>query len=401
MILNYSPCLTAVCTPCPPNTDGCSGGIITVSPGYWRISPYSTALLACPWPHACQGGDGSNITTPIATTSRRRLSPIHALTDASAGCAPGYIGPLCAICADHYYFASTTTTCEACGNNGAGQFSLMIVIPLLLVVALFGTVVSFVKYGHKLVAKEGVDEFVDMAGGADVESEHNEEEEAGGNTAHVSAPVGNSTISRMQKNSTTGRATHGNYNINRVSNSRLGVVSSLCRGVWRRLKDVWKRVNSMFRVLSPIINIGSAVVSFVISLDPDLLLPIVKIMTTAYQIVSNMPRAINLQFPMVVNKLFNAFDFVNLTSMNFGSPQCYYRYDYVDVLMLKTLAPLIIVGLLFLVYLFDHRFRTTPLERTVYVLIFFLVTYLVLPRYVASFFLFSFFCFDFFIILCF
>ena len=124
-----------------------------MSPGYWRISPYSTAMLACPWPNACQGGDGSNVTAP-ATTNGRRLSSIPALTDAVAGCAPGYTGPLCAGCADHYYFASTTTTCEACGNDGDKELSLMIVIPSMMLFVVVAAVVLFIQYGHKLIGQE-------------------------------------------------------------------------------------------------------------------------------------------------------------------------------------------------------------------------------------------------------
>ena len=205
--------------------------------------------------------------------------------------------------------------------------------------------IIFIKFGHKLVEEEGAIGLAEMAGGAEVEEGSDEDEEK-----HASA---------------------------RGTNVRL----NLCQGVRERFKGVWKRIKSLAKVFQPVIETGSAVASLVGSVDQDLLMPIVKIMMTVFQIVSNMPAAINLQFPPRVTRLFAAFAFVNFTSMNFGSPQCYYKYDYVDLLMLQTVAPLVLIGLLFLAYLVDHRCRAVPMERSVYVTWFFLITYLVLPRY--------------------
>ena len=137
----------------------------------------------------------------------------------------------------------------------------------------------------------------------------------------------------------------------------------------------------VMKLLEPLVEIGATVIGLIVSLDQDLLMPMVKIMMTVYQIISGMPNAIDLKFPPHATQLFNAFAFVNFTSMNFGSPQCYYKYDYVDILMVQTLAPLVVIGLLFITYLIDHSCRATPLERNVYITVFFLITYLVLPRY--------------------
>ena len=137
----------------------------------------------------------------------------------------------------------------------------------------------------------------------------------------------------------------------------------------------------VMKLLEPLVEIGATVIGLIVSLDQDLLMPMVKIMMTVFQIISGMPNAIDLKFPPHATQLFNAFAFVNFTSMNFGSPQCYYKYDYIDILMVQTLAPLVVIGLLFITYLVDHRCRATPLERNVYITVFFLITYLVLPRY--------------------
>ena len=318
-----------------------------MSSGYWRISPYSTKMLACPWPHACQGGDGSNATAP-ATTNGRRLSPALALTDVVTGCSSGYAGPLCATCAHNYYFSSTTTTCEACGNNGNTQMSLMFVIPALMIVVVVAVYILFVKFGQDLADGERTNKLAAMAGGAEVESESDEEE--GGQEGNMD----------------------GDSNV---------AVLTLFDGLKRRLKGVGKRIKSQMKLFKPLIEFGSAVVGYVGNLDQDLLMPMVKIMMTVFQIVSGMPNAIDLKFPPHAARMFEVFAFVNFTSMNFGSPQCYYKYDYVDVLMLQTLAPLALIALLFLAYLVDHRCRATPIGRSVYVTFFFLITYLVLPRY--------------------
>ena len=354
-------------------------------------------MLACPWPHACQGGDGSNATAP-ATTNGRRLSPALALTDTATGCVPGYTGPLCAVCAHNYYFASTTTTCEVCGANGGTQLSLMVVIPMLLIVAVGTLVISFIKFGHKLVEGDGANQLVAMAGGAGVEPENDEKEVDG--KAHVSAQLaggggdggdtGSHTMTMNGSGNEAAAATaavsvdvEGNIQGTTYVGRGVTADSTLGRGVSKRLKGVWKRIKSVTNLLGPLTAIGSTVASVVGRLDQDMLMPTVKIMTTAYQIVSNMPSAIDLKFPAVVTKLFAAFYFVNFTSMNFGSPQCYYKYDYVDVLVLQTVAPLVLIALLFLAYLVDLRCRTTPMERSIYVTFFFLITYLVLPRYVC------------------
>jgi hypothetical protein len=94
--LHYDP--MATCISCPPNTDDCSGNSISVSSGYWRLSPYSTVMLECPMPDACVGGDGSNGDS-TGSGSRRFLES----SSFDSLCAAGYTGPLCAVCSHGYY----------------------------------------------------------------------------------------------------------------------------------------------------------------------------------------------------------------------------------------------------------------------------------------------------------
>ena len=382
---------TATCIPCPPNTDSCAGGNIIVSAGFWRISPYSTAMLACPWPHACQGGDGSNAKAPL-TTNGRRLSTALELPDTVAGCAKGYTGPLCAVCADRYFFASTTTTCEPCGKNGATQLSLLIVIPIMMFIVVIGAYITFMKFERNVVVFASVASNVEVEeNDANEEEEEDAEEGKKSATAHLAGGGGTGVSNAgvvvreniINTHRDRGRGSGWRNALNKLFSPCLFIVRSVSR-CWqsarRRLKGLWKRIYSLTTIVKPIIVIGLAIMHFIVSLDQDLLMPMIKIITTVYQIVSSMPAAIDLQFPSHVTQLFNAFAFVNFTSMHFGSPQCYYNYDYIDILMLQMVAPLVIIGLIFLTYLIDHRCRTKPLERGAYVTMFLLVTYFVLPR---------------------
>ena len=363
-------------------------------------------MLACPWPHACQGGHRSNITTPATTNGGRRLSSAQELTDAAAGCAPGYKGPLCAVCEKHYYFSSTTTTCEACGNNGAAQISVMIVVPILLLAALAAIVILFMNTGHKLVGGGRANLLAAMfvgGGEAGLSGLGNEEEEgghgeAGGASAEVAGGGGVSTTGSpvllgatsdaagaMAAPGTEGNEAEtqnaGNQSV-RDSGNNGGSSSSSSSSVYKGCqKALGKMLRPFVAIVSAVSTLCYNVMGFLGNLNQDLLMPIMKIMMTACQIVSGIPKALNLKFPPFVTRLFSILDFVNFTSMNFGSPQCYYKYDFVDVLMLQTVAPMICIIVLFLAYLLDHMCRTTPMERTIYVTGFFLITYMVLPRY--------------------
>ena len=281
--------------------------------------------------------------------------------------------------------------------------SLMFVIPTLMIVMVVAAYILFVKFGHKLAEGERAMQLAVMAGGAEVESESDEEEgekeegeeEEGGGGAeegemHTSTHLADvaedveDNIIKPHHDSVSSEGRRLRKAVGKVFGPCLNIgsaLSTLFQGVWSRLQGVGKRIKSLMKLLEPLMEIGSAVISLVSNLDQDLLMPMVKIMMTVFQIVSGMPNAINLKFPPHAARMFEVFAFVNFTSMNFGSPQCYYKYDYVDVLMLQTLAPLVLIALLFLAYLVDHRCRTTPMERSIYVTFFFLITYLVLPRY--------------------
>jgi hypothetical protein len=98
-----------------------------------------------------------------------------------------------------------------------------------------------------------------------------------------------------------------------------------------------------------------------------------------------MPHDSLLSNPLTPSHPLCSLSFVNLTALAFGSPQCYVRYDYVDQLMVQTLAPICVVQLLiicFALHLVAIRSKGSDVRSEVitrYLNLFFLITYLVLP----------------------
>ena len=116
-------------------------------------------------------------------------------------------------------------------------------------------------------------------------------------------------------------------------------------------------------------------------LTPAFIMPKLKILVTSYQIISNFPFTLNLQFPEKASEVFNALSFVNLSALTLGSPQCYTTFDYVDRIMLTTISPLIIITVLFLVFFLHVLIRRKHWRSVIgrYISVFLFITYLVLP----------------------
>lgn len=109
----------SVCKSCPPHTSRCEGSELYLQRGYWRISPNTDIILACPYGESgCMGG---NLT-------------------GDASCDDGYEGPLCAVCSSGYALKSSTMTCVPCSNSSG----LDIVDILLL--SVFGSLLLCVVY---------------------------------------------------------------------------------------------------------------------------------------------------------------------------------------------------------------------------------------------------------------
>ena len=137
---SFSTNQAAQCTPCPPNTDSCSGATINVSPGYWRPSVYSNVFLQCPFPNGCIGGNGSSNNNNMAgsqTTRNRRLTDVDGKNN---GCAVGYEGPLCGVCSSGFFLNLGSKECQPCRGNGPGQIASLVLVPFFLLVFAFSTV---------------------------------------------------------------------------------------------------------------------------------------------------------------------------------------------------------------------------------------------------------------------
>jgi hypothetical protein len=112
------------------------------------------------------------------------------------------------------------------------------------------------------------------------------------------------------------------------------------------------------------------------------------------QIITVLPSSFGIQFPSVTTKLYHALSFVNFTSLRIGDPQCYAprRLDYIDKLVIQTVAPIVIICIVFVVaviHVADVVRRLSRHKRKLkselsavvgrYLSIFFLIVYLVLP----------------------
>ena len=111
----------------------------------------------------------------------------------------------------------------------------------------------------------------------------------------------------------------------------------------------------------------------------------VKIVITAYQIVSVLPFSLALSFPSVTDLVLNVLTFVNLSAITLGSPACYTSFDYFNRLMVATVVPLIVFGGVIFVFFPLHiwSYRRSGKDTTVLVGRYFfcilLLAYMFLP----------------------
>ena len=128
--------------------------MISAAKGYWRASPTATKLLKCPLEKGCVGGSESGVagggmsgssgvrSTSGSTGGGRRLT--DTLSSAAPGCATGYEGPLCAVCAEGYYLERLIKECVSCkGTGGGSQLAILILVPLVMLIV--GVVASIFR----------------------------------------------------------------------------------------------------------------------------------------------------------------------------------------------------------------------------------------------------------------
>ena len=257
---------TIQCTDCPPFTADCYGATILVSPGYWRINKYSIVMSECPYGKAaCHGGTRGttsgakalalSVSSYAASPTTAQANSVDNTDDSPEGCARGYEGPLCAVCSEKYYFASTTRTCIACEGNGQGQLASLILIPLvLLIVVVYFTFATFLA---KAVSKN--DLVYGMMGTKPMDSV------AEGHVMEMAAVTLKAAADQQKDKQSNGD------------------------GAWERKLGV----KEMFRDwLSRVVVVMA---------------PKTKIMLTVFQIVSSLPFALNIEFTELSTKLFHAF----------------------------------------------------------------------------------------------
>jgi len=111
------------CELCPEHAECLDGDKFYVEPGFWQAQPRDGS--------GSRGASAPDATEIIACSVKDACTGTSANT-ATDGCALGYSGPLCGVCADDH-FRSTTRSCEKCHNNNqiVGAAVAIIVVPLL------------------------------------------------------------------------------------------------------------------------------------------------------------------------------------------------------------------------------------------------------------------------------
>ncbi|CAN0424171.1 unnamed protein product, partial [Ectocarpus fasciculatus] len=85
---------TCTITPSHAQSTGDTIETLSIDPGYWRATPFSTIILACHNSDACLGGE----------------------TGAADYCDEGYEGSYCAVCSDGFA-ESLSFTCSNCSDG--------------------------------------------------------------------------------------------------------------------------------------------------------------------------------------------------------------------------------------------------------------------------------------------
>jgi hypothetical protein len=107
------------------------------------------------------------------------------------------------------------------------------------------------------------------------------------------------------------------------------------------------------------------------------------LLTQQFVIFSHNHITLFLYFFFILNFAMNSF--ASWSSVQFGSPDCYYHMDYIDRMIIQTLVPLFAVFVIFLLANLNmlKMTKNTDLERQVvgsrYFTLFLLLTYIVLP----------------------
>jgi hypothetical protein len=145
------------CETCPVSAAACNGSSIVLRAGYWAVSEESPRIMQCPMgTSACpggiqrrggggggdEGGDASTMSLAGGASSLNTDIDTGDVATASslAGCREGYLGQLCAVCAQDYFYHPSSNTCASCDGGSHGIAIALLVLflffPTLLLVKL-------------------------------------------------------------------------------------------------------------------------------------------------------------------------------------------------------------------------------------------------------------------------
>jgi hypothetical protein len=271
---------TLVCTPCPVGAEICYSNVIKLKEGYWRHNNMSETILECKFgSKACIGGSNSG----------------------DALCAYGYIGPLCAVCDENFYFVSDTSSCEMC--SGTSIFTPTFIAVFLCI--FFLVVIFCVRYYSKLRAAAKALEVLEQRKNSEKgphETEQRDNEEYGEDD---------------EKSETVVKT------------------NSFTRKIWEWLKS---RIVPLF--------------------------PKIKIMIATFQIVSSSGSSFNVEFPSAFTKMFQGLKFFNFNALQVLPISCIYRADFVTSMMIATLIPIFATAVLFIAFTVEYAYRAKKIMST-------------------------------------
>ena len=341
-------------------------------------------MLTCPFPNACVGGNGTTGTgTGTASTNHGRY--LSSALDSTAGCAIGYQGPLCGVCLSNYYFDNTKQACLSCVGQGPLQLSITIIVPavvflfLLAVVLLFPDLIKS-KSKSKVQGVLNTELVNSLTGGGEIETNNIASGPSatgmGGRLPDVNVgDVATQVREALKDNENEGEEgdnqtnpVHSTSTATSPTSARLPVPTPTPP---EEEKTEEKKMGCFARFMA-VLNVGK-------------IMSKVKIVITAYQIVSVLPFSLALSFPSVTDLVLNVSTFVNLSAITLGSPACYTSFDYFNRLMVATVVPLIVFGGVIFVFFPLHiwSYRRSGKDTTVLVGRYFfcilLLAYMFLP----------------------
>ena len=123
---------------------------VEIQPGYWRAAHGTLNARACPKAKWCPGGAMYTASVVAAaqaalqqgTPAGRTEDNVHKSHAANGLCAPGHVGPYCAVCIDDWYMVSDQ--CTKCPTAAAGELALA--LAFVLVVSLAAGLVLYFGY---------------------------------------------------------------------------------------------------------------------------------------------------------------------------------------------------------------------------------------------------------------